>query len=1260
MALPREYVGFEDALNIVAEIVSTCIKVPGPGSLTVWGIKEVLNDFPIQNYKLKRVLTKKNVKSLGIPDDKYEFVLEQTRDALSSIDSVDYNPAVFRKEVFTKNYYFPTLIGSELVEKLHIDEDADLLKAVRFVIAVYLIHWTEEKDFSLETRQELYLLKTNVMKNSNNIVDIYQIIESLKARIKELENANRGPIPIELTVIPKSITNLIGRESVIQDITAKLETNHVLCLTADGGLGKTAIAKHIINKIRADIRKDGCIFMFVAWITSSRNLKESLLQINIPTFATDDQENKFKKVCRFLQSNPTFLVIDNMDELPKPDEINILNTISGMSTILITSRAAIDCFPAYELQPLDRDTAVAVFYNHYHHNSAIADFSHEKINEEISTGRIKDVYKIVDATGGNALIIELLAKTAHADHMSVTELWEKFGSGILGVDSKTGIQTDHSANYSEFKLSIDEQMRKLYSMLKLTDKQKEIMSFISLFPAEHDIFSDVFKWADFFDQGANDMMYLVERGWIIREDNFYSIHTIVRDSINIQNNKSGDVVSILKYENLLVELTNIDNYIPQTMEYTLAQKLSFVPQTVGKLLIGKKNYNISIGTFFHKLAELYYCQGIYGESLRYYKRSLIIFEKKYGKDHLITSDIYNDLAELYRAQGNCNEALKYFNKALRIRENTLGKNHPDIATTYNGIACTYSFQHNYDQALRYFYMALEIRENTLGKNHTRTAIVYDNLANLYYNHGNYEDALKYYNKALDILENTLGKDHPDTAITYENIACLYNNQGNYDDALKYFNKALMIQENKLGKNHPETAATYNNLAALYFDHCNYDDALKYFNMAREIRENALDKNHPETAVTYDNIAKIYYDQGNYDDALKHFNKALEIRENTLGKDHPVTATTYSNIASIYYDQGNYDDALKHFNKALEIRENTLGKNHPDTVTTYDNLAKLYMVQGDFGELQKYCKILLEIHEKALGKYHPETATLYNNLASVYFGLANYNEAIKNLNTALKIRKKILGNEHPETAATYDDLAVIYRTLGNYDETQKCYKAALKIRENTLGKNHPVTVMTYGNLAELYINQRDYKNAQKYYKILLEINEITLGKYHPYTATTYDFIARTYYKQGNYDQALNYFNMALEIRENTLGKDHPDTIASYDSIAFTYEKNGNYDQALKYFNMALEIRENTLSKDHPDIAATYNNLGNIFNVQGKYDEALTHFNYALEIFKKVNGIHPYTAKVYENLANTYNKMGNFEESQKHRDMAEKIRKKLGDQ
>ncbi len=1005
MALPKKFEGLEDGLTIAAEIVSAFTGIPVIGAIAAVVIKKLIEEFSTPTLKLKDVLNKKTIKSLGIPDSKFDSVFEQTRIALKSINSEDYDSSVFRKDIFTKNCFNPVTIADEAIVTLELDEEekSDVLKAVRFALAVYLLRWTEEPDFPLETRQQLQSLVIATSKNRADIDKLINKQSNHETRITNLEKNRRNPIPAELTVIPKAITALIGRESVIQEITSRLETDHILCITADGGLGKTAIAKSIINSIRDNIGKEGCKFKYVAWIISSGNLKEDLLQINVPNSSSQNHEDKFIKACSFLQSNSTFLVIDNMDEPPTPGDTDILNTISGKSTTLITSRATIDFFSTYGLQTLDRDAAVALFYNHFFHNSDITSITHEKINEEISTERIDDIYRIIDAAGKNTLAIELIAKTAYAENLNTTVLWEKISSGIFGFESKTRILTDHSGKYPESKLSITDQICRLYSMLDLSDKQKEIMSFISLFPAEHDIFSDVFKWAGFFEQGANDMMYLVDIGWIVREDDYYSIHTIVRDSINIQNKKLGTVCSILDYEQLIEKLSNIYSYIPRTTEYNLAQKLSFVPQTVGKLLSETPTFSTITGGFYNNLACLYNNQGNYDEALKFFKMALVFCENMLGKAHPHTAKTYNNIGSIYKAKGEYDEAMKCYLIALAIREHILGNAHPDIATSYNNIGGLYQIQGNYDEALKFYKTALGIREYSLGKDHPSTATTYNNIGSVYQLQSNYNEALKYYNLALAIEENKLGKDHPSTATTYNNIAKLNRLQGNLDEALKFCKKALEIRKKTLGKNHPDTASTYNTIAGLYQEQGNYDEALKYYNLALEIRKSALSQNHPDTAMTYYNIGDLYHDKGDYDETLQYYNTALEICMNALETGHPYIIALYNSIALLYQEQIKYDDALKYYNMALEILEKKPGKDQTAFATTYYNLACLYHVQSNFDKAAKYYNLALEIQEKNLGT-HPDTATTHEHLAVLYHKIGNCEEFLEHLEKAVRIRK----------------------------------------------------------------------------------------------------------------------------------------------------------------------------------------------------------------------------------------------------------------
>ena len=1265
MALPKRYDGLEDGLTIAAEIVSACTGVPVIGTATTVAIKKLIEEFLSPTLKLKDVLNKKIIKALNIPDGKFDFIFEQTRIALRSINSEDYNSSLFKQHVFTRNCFNPVTISDEIIGSLELGEEekSEVLKAVRFVLAVYLLRWTEEPDFSLETRQKLQHVESTLEKVDLKVETLDKKtmvrIANYEDRINKLENC-ATPIPVELTIIPKSITNLIGRESVIQEITAKLETDHVLFLTADGGMGKTAIAKNIINRIRKDIGKDGFTYKHVAWLTSSGNLKEDLLQINISDFAAGNQEAKHIKVCRFLQSNPTFLVIDNMDEMLTPDDIDILNTLSGSSTILITSRATSDTFPSYELSSLDRNTAVVLFYNHFSHDSAITTITHNKIKEEIATGRIEDAYRIVDATGRNPLVIELIAKTAYAENFKTYELWEKISSGIFGFESKTEVHTDHSGKYPESKLSIDEQMRRLYSMLKLTDKRKEIMSFISLFPAEHDIFSDVFKWAGFFVLGANDMMYLVDSGWIIREDDYYSIHTIVRDSINMQNKKAGSGVSILDYVKLIEKLSDIDSYIPKTMDYNLAQKMAFVPQTVGKLLRKNYTFNTTIGKFFNNLAGLYMYQGNYDEALKYYRMSIEIFEKVFGTDYIGLATIYNNIAVLYIELSNYYEALKCLRTALDIHEKTIGIDPSSIATTFNNIAQIKKELGYYDEALGIFKMALEISEKAFGKDHPNTATIYSNMASLYEILDNYDEALEYYKKDLEICEKILGKNHPSTATSYNNIAGLYLAQGNYNEALKFYKMALKIREKTFGKDHPSTAITYYNIASVYHKHGNFDAALKYYKLSLEIKEKTLDKDHTSIANTYNSIASIYQYQGKYAEALKLFEFSLEINKKTFGIDHPNTATIYNNIALLYRAQGNYDEALKYFNIALEIKKKTLGNNHHSTATAYNNIAATYANQGNYDNAIDYFKISLEIYEKTLGKDHPSTANAYDNIASAYQHQGNYDEALKYYIKALEIYEKKLGKNHPDTITLYYSLADLYTIRGNCDKALEYYKILLEIYERTLGKDHPSTFTIYNIIIQLYQEQGNSEETMKYYKKLLKILEETLGKDDPLVAATYNNIASLYQDQGNFEEALKNYLIAIDIDKKTLADNYPNIAITYNNIANLYQDQGKFDEAMQYYIMSLDIYKKELDKDDPYVAATYNNIASLYQEQGNYNEALKYYKLALEIREKTLGIHPDTAITYEKLAELYCIMGIDEESKKCRTRAEEIKQKLKDE
>ena len=517
---------------------------------------------------------------------------------------------------------------------------------------------------------------------------------------------NQDP-PFSFNTIPAA-EELIGRENDIQNIQDALAKNRMVSIHAGGGVGKTAIAAVIANGILCRASR----YRHVAWITSTGNLVNDLSGLNIPSISSSESvEDKYKETCRFLQKNPTFLVIDNVDEPFTRKEINDLNTISiaGNTKILITGRAIITNVYKYELSDLNIDAALELFYRHF-------------TDENWTINQIKEradypfAEKIVEAATCNALFIELIGKMAYADHWMLERLWESLCKDVFWINSKHPVPTAHG---DDGKLL--EHIEKLYKMSNLSECQKEIMSFIALFPPEHSIFFDVFKWAGFEDDEVDNLGELQRRGWIERDDEGYLIHTMVKGSVEQQQGKVD--FDEERYGKLIDELADTNQYMPRDMVYSKVRERIVVPETICLLLIKNNSKCISSSELYHNLAVVYRGQGEYAKALEYYEKARAIRERVLGTDHPDTATTYNNLAGVYRGQGEYAKALEYYEKDRAIIEKVLGTDHPSMAITYNNMAGMYAVQGEYDKALEYYEKALKIFTAKLGEKHPYTKSV---------------------------------------------------------------------------------------------------------------------------------------------------------------------------------------------------------------------------------------------------------------------------------------------------------------------------------------------------------------------------------------------------------------------------------------------------------------------------------------------------------------------------------------------------------
>jgi tetratricopeptide (TPR) repeat protein len=387
--------------------------------------------------------------------------------------------------------------------------------------------------------------------------------------------------------------------------------------------------------------------------------------------------------------------------------------------------------------------------------------------------------------------------------------------------------------------------------------------------------------------------------------------------------------------------------------------------------------------WFWRFDEPFNQQMVVATREAFFERSLPIWSKLFGPDHLDTVTVLSRLAGFYCAQGLYQQAEPLYHRSLATHEKELGPKHPDTATALNNLAGVYCNQSQYEKAEPLYKRSLAISENALGTHHADTAIVLNNLAKLYCDQGQYAKAEPLYKRSLAIHKKALGSDDFNTAVILNNLASLYREQGRYAEAEPLYQRSLAICNNALGPAHPDTALPLNNLAGLYQHQGRYAEAEPLYQRSLSIREKTLGSDHPLTGSTLNNLAGLYNNQGRYAEAEALHKRSLAICEEILGAGHPNTAKSLNNLAHLYRKQHRYGEAEPLYRRSLTIVSEVLGADHPDTAIVLNNLGDLYRDQGQYGEAEPLYKRSLAIYDKALGPAHPDTAFTLVNLARLY-------------------------------------------------------------------------------------------------------------------------------------------------------------------------------------------------------------------------------------------------------------------------------------
>lgn len=290
-----------------------------------------------------------------------------------------------------------------------------------------------------------------------------------------------------------------------------------------GGIGKTEIARRYaqLNSKHYDT------VLFVKY-NKNETLQDLLNEIEIVNFDTDDSKERWRKL-RTLLDEHTLVIIDNFDiEIGTDNGLKalfetkanvVVSTRTDFSTVYNGERYA-----QIDVGALASGELEQVFIRNAQINS-ISD------NDRAMLGKI---FKLIQ---NHTYATELLAKQMYYSGWTLDYLYEKLKLGFTSLENTERFITNKDENtIKDNSLNI---LRAVYHISELTDSQKQVlrnMSLLNFIKMTKNVYREITQ-SELFN-GFNE---LIELGLIQKEKEYFSLHTLINELVNIELNPNLDI-----------------------------------------------------------------------------------------------------------------------------------------------------------------------------------------------------------------------------------------------------------------------------------------------------------------------------------------------------------------------------------------------------------------------------------------------------------------------------------------------------------------------------------------------------------------------------------------------------------------------------------------------------------------------------------------------------------------------------------------------
>lgn len=321
----------------------------------------------------------------------------------------------------------------------------------------------------------------------------------------------------------------------------------------------------------------------------------------------------------------------------------------------------------------------------------------------------------------------------------------------------------------------------------------------------------------------------------------------------------------------------------------------------------------------------------------------------------------------------------------------------------NNIGLTYLKYGNSSQALIYFTKFSIISRNL--RDDKQLAVAFNAIGQTHFQLNDYDTAMDWLEKSLRLAKTS--HDKHQEAVTLSNIGVAYCELGEYDKAMRAFQGSLRIR--KKAGDLAGQAGVLNNICGIYSARGEHQ---KLKETLREALSVALGiDNKKLQGMLLNNIGNEFMDAEEYNDALDCFQKDLAVSKSIA--DEEEIGKALMGMGLVYKILGKFDEAIDYIARATLILEKF---GYPDIQSeTLVHMGEIYIRRGDAaGAIQFLQKALAKFRKgnKLEGEVH---SLCY--MGEAYLYLNDMDNAIKHLEECLSVLKKVDDKKTESSALT---------------------------------------------------------------------------------------------------------------------------------------------------------------------------------------------------------------------------------------------------